>query len=129
MPDAPSYPSRMKFTRDLRRIREERTLTLEALHAETKIPLRDLVQRHIHREVAERHKLGFGVPIDQWLRGPLRDWAEDLLNEKRLTDEGYFHPKPIRETWEAHLTGRSNHQYLLWDVLMFQAWLEEQGLE
>ncbi|MCH8885009.1 MAG: asparagine synthase (glutamine-hydrolyzing) [SAR324 cluster bacterium] len=86
--------------------------------------LRQVLHKFVPRELIERPKMGFGVPIGDWLRGPLRDWAEALLDPERIRSEGYLNARPIQEKWRAHLTGSQNWQYLLWGILMFQCWHE-----
>lgn len=89
--------------------------------------LREVLYRHVPREMIERPKQGFSVPLGRWLRGPLRDWAEALLDANRLTHEGYFNPVPIRDLWRQHIAGKRDNALKLWSILMFQAWLEAQG--
>lgn len=88
--------------------------------------LRQLLDQHVPRALIERPKVGFAVPLDAWLRGPLREWAENLLDEDRLCREGFFHPAAIVAAWRKHLTGEASYGTRLWSVLMFQAWLETQ---
>lgn len=93
-----------------------------------KLALRKILYRYVPKSLIDRPKMGFSVPIADWLRGPLREWAEAMIDPARLSREGYLDPGPIRQRWEEHLAGRRNWQYPLWDVLMFQAWLERRAL-
>lgn len=88
--------------------------------------LREILHRHIPKQMFERPKKGFSIPVGEWLRGPLRSWAESLLDDKRLLREGFFNPKPIHDIWQHHLQGKTDHSTKLWGILMFQAWLEQQ---
>lgn len=97
---------------------------LKIKNGETKWILRQLLYRYVPKALIERPKMGFGIPLGKWIRGPLRDWVEALLDERRLREEGYFRPEPIRRMWQAHLKGSMDEQYRLWGVLMFQSWLE-----
>jgi asparagine synthase (glutamine-hydrolysing) len=85
--------------------------------------LRQILYRHVPSSLIERPKMGFGVPIDHWLRGPLKDWAADLLDPAKIRAQGYLQEAPITRAWNEHLSGRRNHQYALWTILMFQAWI------
>lgn len=89
--------------------------------------LRQVLYRYVPRELIDRPKRGFAVPLHDWLRGPLRDWTEQLLDAQRLEREGYFNVAKVRQAWAEHLSGRHNWTPRLWTVLMFQSWLEEQG--
>ncbi|WP_201546805.1 asparagine synthase (glutamine-hydrolyzing) [Psychrobacter immobilis] len=95
-------------------------------HGEGKWLLKQVLFRHVPRQLIERPKMGFRLPLHDWLRGSLRDWAEALLDETLLLQQGYFYPASIRRMWTEHLSGKYNHQDQLWNILMFQAWLETQ---
>jgi asparagine synthase (glutamine-hydrolysing) len=91
-----------------------------------KWPLRQLLYKYVPRELIERPKQGFALPLGEWLRGPLRDWAEHLLDPVRLSEDEYFQPEPIRQKWQEHMSRKRNWEHSLWSILMFQAWLETQ---
>jgi asparagine synthase (glutamine-hydrolysing) len=103
-------------------------LGLKIRGSTTKWILRQVLYRHVPLALIERPKMGFGIPLDSWLRGPLRDWAEALIDERRLTDEGYFQAGAIRQAWSALIGGDSRQQFKIWSALMFQSWLDAQGL-
>jgi asparagine synthase (glutamine-hydrolysing) len=102
-------------------------LDMKIRAGETKWLLRQVLYRYVPRALIERPKAGFGIPVGQWLRGPLRDWAEALLDDGRIRREGFFNPEPIRKAWVEHLSGQRDWTPRLWTVLMFQAWFEEQS--
>lgn len=88
--------------------------------------LREVLKKYVPSELYDRPKMGFGMPIASWLRGPLKHWAKELLNENRINDEGYFEFNYINMIWNEHQSGKKNHQKILWNLLMFQSWLENQ---
>jgi asparagine synthase (glutamine-hydrolysing) len=98
-------------------------LSMKLRNNQGKWALRQILYKFVPRELIERPKQGFGIPLGDWLRGPLQEWAEELISEKRLREEGYFNPDPIRSKWLEHLSGLRNWENSLWAVLIFQAWL------
>jgi asparagine synthase (glutamine-hydrolysing) len=102
-------------------------LGLKIRNGSSKWILRQVLYKYVPQQLVDRPKMGFGVPIGDWLRGPLRDWAESLLDEGRLREEGYLSPEKVRACWKDHLSGQRNFQYRLWAVLMFQSWLDSVG--
>lgn len=101
-------------------------MSMKVRDGKSKWILRQVLYQYVPERLIERPKAGFGIPLGDWLRGPLRMWAESLLDEKRLQSEGYFHHAPIRTKWAEHLSGQRDHSASLWAVLMFQAWMDAQ---
>jgi asparagine synthase (glutamine-hydrolysing) len=100
--------------------------SLKISGGEGKKILRKLLYKEAPRELFERPKAGFAMPVSEWLKGPLRNWAEELLDERRLKDEGWFDPAMVRRRWADHLSGRRDSAPAIWAILMFEAWLEQQ---
>lgn len=92
-----------------------------------KWPLKRILGHYVPQSMIDRPKQGFGVPVDSWLRGPLKAWASDLLDPARINRDGYLHAAPIAKIWDQHLKGQFSWQYQLWNVLMFQSWLDRHG--
>ena len=101
---------------------------MKVRNGQSKWILRQILDRHVPRAIMERPKMGFGIPLGEWLRGPLRDWAEHLLSERRLREAGLLDAALVRRYWHEHLGGHRNWQYLIWDVLMLEAWRDRWGV-
>jgi asparagine synthase (glutamine-hydrolysing) len=101
-------------------------VSMKIRHGERKWLLRRILRRHVPAEIVDRPKTGFAVPIGEWLRGPMRSWATDLLSPTAVRAQGYFHAPAIASAWQRHLSGREDLQDRLWCALMFQSWLETQ---
>ena len=92
-----------------------------------KLPLKNILNKYLPQELIKRPKQGFALPIDTWLRTSLREWAENLLDDKKLEENLYFDPKAVKEIWKDHLIERRNWQYPIWNILMLQSWIENQN--
>ncbi|XPV76066.1 MAG: asparagine synthase (glutamine-hydrolyzing) [Desulfovibrio sp.] len=101
-------------------------LHMKIRNGEGKYCLKQLLYRYVPQEIVDRPKMGFGVPLDQWLRGPLKEWAQDMLQADKLEKQGYFSGEAVAKTLKTHLSGKADMQYKLWNILVFQSWLDKQ---
>lgn len=125
-----SLESRMPFL-DHRVVEFAWSLPLEMKNSkgESKVVLRRVLEKHVPRALFDRPKMGFGIPLAEWLRGPLLQWSADLLTEKSLNSSGFFKVPEVKKQWADHLNHSRNHQYSLWNILMFQAWYQKSVSE
>jgi asparagine synthase (glutamine-hydrolysing) len=91
-----------------------------------KFILKELLSKYLPKDVFDRPKQGFALPIESWLKGPLEDWVENLLDPRKMSEDGYFDSDVVYQKWREHRAGKHNWQTELWDVLMFQAWLDNE---
>ena len=114
---------------DLRVVKEECQIPIEKKinNKSGKLPLKNILNKYLPQELIKRPKQGFALPIDTWLRTSLRDWAEYLLDDKKLEENLYFDPKAVKEIWKDHLLEKRNWQYPIWNILMLQSWIENQN--
>ncbi|WP_031482595.1 asparagine synthase (glutamine-hydrolyzing) [Maridesulfovibrio frigidus] len=97
---------------------------LRTQNGQGKHALREILYKHVPKNLIERPKMGFGIPIGDWLRGPLREWAEELLSPERIADDGYFNGRTVQKAWREHLSGTKDNQYRIWNILVFQSWMD-----
>ena len=99
-------------------------LEMKIRNGSSKWILRKILYRHLPQELMERPKMGFAVPVGKWIKGSMREWAEELTTQKRIEEEGYFNAQAVGEMWQQHLSGRYNRTHELWNILMFQSWVD-----
>ena len=101
-------------------------LEMKIRHGSSKWILRQVLYRHLPQELMERPKMGFAVPVGKWIRGPMKEWAKELIDNKRIEQERYFNAQAVVEMWQQHLSGKFNRTHELWNILMFQSWLDKE---